>query len=344
VTGPRPDLPDEGRIIRRAILLKRYENALAMSSGRILAQTFADLEALIRRQPPDGVSPQRQAARLQSLTRQANDILAQGYDDLRRTSSTQLRELSSVAGESAVVEVEKRLAARGIDFSPLKLPSRALFTAIVTSDPIQGATLSEWWGQFEVQSRNRFRREIQMGMTRRETVDQISRRLRGMVLRRIGGVSFKGGIYQTAANEVETLVRTAVHEVANAATVLSYQRNSDVVAGVEWLATLDERTCPRCGPLDGQTWKLDDPALRRPPEHPRCRCTTIPRLIGVKHADRVTYDEWLDDQPASVQDRILGKTRGSIYRKGKLALDALIRSDGEFVTLDQLQAKYPAAV
>src|SRR5690606_7244178 len=119
--------------------------------------------------------------------------------------------------------------------------------------------------------------------------------------------------------EAETLVRTAVHQIANHAAVITYNQNDDIVERVEWLATLDDRTCPRCGLLDGQTWRLDDPALRYPPEHPICRCTTIPVLAGVPHSPRENYDEWLADQPPEMQDRILGKTRAEYYRVHRIA-------------------------
>lgn len=43
-----------------------------------------------------------------------------------------------------------------------------------------------------------------------------------------------------------------------------------------WVTAHDERVCPECGPMDGQTVGLDDEfshGAQMPPRHPRCRCT-----------------------------------------------------------------------
>ena len=77
-------------------------------------------------------------------------------------------------------------------------------------------------------------------------------------------------------------------------------------AGVEWLefvATLDEATCPICGALDGTKIKLEDAVEGEnvPVMHPNCACTTILHdpeeaqdwaAIGEPMPQRMTYDEW----------------------------------------------------
>ncbi|MEA4972931.1 MAG: minor capsid protein [Candidatus Metalachnospira sp.] len=46
----------------------------------------------------------------------------------------------------------------------------------------------------------------------------------------------------------------------------------------EYMATLDERTCETCGPMDGQIFKMAEYniGVTVPPLHPSCRCTTAP--------------------------------------------------------------------
>jgi len=55
-------------------------------------------------------------------------------------------------------------------------------------------------------------------------------------------------------------------------------KESGVVERYEVLVTLDELTCPICGPMDGKTFKLSEMevSINHPPFHGRCRCTTVP--------------------------------------------------------------------
>lgn len=49
-----------------------------------------------------------------------------------------------------------------------------------------------------------------------------------------------------------------------------------------------------------------------------------------------TYQEFLESQPAEVQDDILGKTKGLLFRKGGLTLDKYVGRDGDELTLHEL--------
>jgi SPP1 gp7 family putative phage head morphogenesis protein len=50
----------------------------------------------------------------------------------------------------------------------------------------------------------------------------------------------------------------------------------------EWMTAHDERTCPTCAPMDGETAPINGPfsnGVFMPPLHPNCRCITrlVPR-------------------------------------------------------------------
>jgi hypothetical protein len=52
-----------------------------------------------------------------------------------------------------------------------------------------------------------------------------------------------------------------------------------VIDGVQWLATLDHRTCLICGAYDGKIWTKDRLyEVKVPPAHPNCRCVLIPYI------------------------------------------------------------------
>lgn len=52
----------------------------------------------------------------------------------------------------------------------------------------------------------------------------------------------------------------------------------------QFLATLDERTCPVCGELDGKIYPVKERQIGKncPPMHKNCRCTTV-STIGIEH-------------------------------------------------------------
>lgn len=82
----------------------------------------------------------------------------------------------------------------------------------------------------------------------------------------------------------ETIARTETMTASNAGQQLAWDQAIDegFLTGdekQEWIVTPDDRLCPICEPLDGQTVKLGakfDTELGKvdgPPAHPNCRCT-----------------------------------------------------------------------
>lgn len=51
---------------------------------------------------------------------------------------------------------------------------------------------------------------------------------------------------------------------------------------------------------------------------------------------KTTYQQWLGRQPAAIQDDILGKSKGALFRRGKLSLDRFVDRQGSELTLKQL--------
>lgn len=106
-------------------------------------------------------------------------------------------------------------------------------------------------------------------------------------------------------NNAERLVRTELNFIQNKAAL-----DSITDAGLDcyrFVSALDNRTCPRCGSLDGQVFEVIEsmPGENFPPMHPRCRCTIVP-TIGEQYCKRtskvggkrekvlqsMTFNEW----------------------------------------------------
>ena len=73
----------------------------------------------------------------------------------------------------------------------------------------------------------------------------------------------------------ERVARTEVLHFFNEATYKAYKEHG--VEQYRFVASLDERTCPICGGLDGRIFKLSErqEGINYPTMHPNCRCTTI---------------------------------------------------------------------
>lgn len=340
------DNPLTGRAatLKRAVTLRRYENQLSADVVREIKSGRDQLVGLLAGQDPTTVSAGRVQARLDSLAKKATDVLDATYTRVRTLSRRELYGVGQAGAQGSANEITRAAAAAGVEVGDLALPTPNQLRAIVSFNPVQGAVAGDWWARQERATVDAFRTTIQQGMTRGDSLATLIQRVRGTS---IGGGRFAGGIIETSTRNATTLVRTAVNEVYNQAAADTYQQNDDVLQGVEFVAVIDERTCPECADLDGTTYALDDPALDgvTPPLHFNCRCALVPVLdysaLGVStppSQDRQTYPQWFDDQPAATQNAILGPSKAALVRSGKATFSDLVRGDGSMATLAEVQA------
>lgn len=236
------------------------------------------------------------------------------------------------------------------------LPSPQLLRSVVSAQPMNGRILKDWLAGIERDAKARVMQQVRLGLVNGEPVEQIVRRLKGT-----RAAKFRDGILETERRHVRSIVRTAVTHTSNHAREATYEANSDLVKGVQLVETLDSRTCEQCMALDGQVYAVGTGP--RPPHHGACRGTTAPVLKSWKElgipareidgetrasangqvAGKLTYGTWLRGQPAAVQDEALGPTRGALFRRGDLSVDAFTSREGRTLTLDELRAKEPEA-
>jgi SPP1 gp7 family putative phage head morphogenesis protein len=166
------------------------------------------------------------------------------------------------------------------------------------------------------------------------------------------------GLAETYKDRMVVIARTEIQRAANDAAMANYTANGDVIKGVQWLATLDSRTCLRCAPRHNQVYPMvggQVPSLdRRPPLHPRCRCFLAPVVksyaelgLAPTSANRSMFDgepardqtfgAWLRRQPADVQLEVLGPTRLPMFRAG-LPLDDFVVGD-RLLRVDELRQR-----
>lgn len=136
-----------------------------------------------------------------------------------------------------------------------------------------------------------------------------------------------GNDSRSAISTASSLVTTQVAALTNAVIQETVQKNPERFQGFLWSAVLDTRVCVRCGAKHGTVAPLDG-AL--PPLHPNCRCTLLPLLVGQDIPDGITFSQWLKGKSSDVQDSILGKQAGEMFRDGKIKINQMVQLRGRY--------------
>jgi SPP1 gp7 family putative phage head morphogenesis protein len=173
------------------------------------------------------------------------------------------------------------------------------------------------------------------------------------------------GIEGTYRNRYVAIARTEVQRVANVAAMQTYDANRDVVKGVQYLATLDSRTCLRCAPLHNKVYLyqgdgrlLADDGTEAPviPIHPRCRCFYTPvtkswEELGIdvepdpdldgEPAPEMSFPQWLKRQDEGTQLDVFDGSakRWKAWKTGAVPFDEFATPQ-KTRTLEELRATH----
>lgn len=315
--------------LRALIARQGYGNAVSRELAVLLRGLYRDLARELAEGNVTDWQRQRlqtwlqfAEARLQEVTRQGQAITAN-----RLGAAADVEAAALHAQANALREV-------------FGLPSRqqliavARYSEIVRDLDIGGTPFREWWQQSAAQALARTRVAVQRGIVMGDGPHEIARRL----WTREAGVRTVARMHEA---QWHMAVRTTYAAVQSAATEAELRAMGDVIEELEVLSTLDLRTSDICRSLSGKRYRLDDPALPRPPLHPNCRTVMIPVVPGV-NGERQTMEAWLRDQSPAEQDAALGRGRAAYWRSGQVRLDELVMADGRSVTLAQLRARLGA--
>lgn len=337
--------------VSHQIGLSRLSTANLQEIQKVLTRADRDLLRRITEYAGDADTFTR--ARLDRALAAVRKLNAEAASTLALRSVQSLTALASYE-----VDFNRRLISRALPIDwDIAVPSLNMLEAMVTTEPMRGALLSEWFDGWEAGRFNRVRDAMRLSWTEGETVPQMISRLRGT--RALG---YKDGVLDVSRRSAEAIVRTATNHVATKSRELLYEQNDDLIKGVRWVSTLDLRTSSICQALDGQVF---DPGKGpRPPAHLNCRSCTVPILksweeLGID-GDEIpegtrasmdgqvpaseTYQTWLARQSETVQDEVLGPERAGMFRQGTMTLDRFFDDKGRRYTLDELRARETAAI
>jgi SPP1 gp7 family putative phage head morphogenesis protein len=240
-----------------------------------------------------------------------------------------------------------------------------------------GEVVSKAFRGIAVDQAERFSQVVRQGLLTGEPTPAIAKRLIGSLefgerARNVRQLVAAGGQATAVAdNQVITLVRTSINQVANTASQQVYEANQDITKRYRYVATLDTRTSAICRALDGKTFEYGKGPT--PPQHFNCRSTTIPVIdydelgftpppAGTRASQggqvpaNQSYGQWLAKKQKGETDADLLQRQAMALGAGKVqyfrrlsekygpqnALAKLVRDDGSELTLDQLRARYGA--
>ena len=338
--------------IKRQAILERVK------SGQV-ADFAAEIKAVERliRQTLGGLESE-----VSELSRtRLNEFLAQLQRDqaaifvvASETFTSSLADIAAISMAQEIIDLERTVDVRGTlldDFTKKDIWSRVRVRPMTTD----GQLLEPWLKDFSRNEVRRVNNAIRSGAARGVTNRELVRSIIGTKSK-----NYQNGIMQISRRNASTVVRTSVQHVASAARHETWQANRDVIDRYKWVSTLDSVTSNICRTLDGQEYEFGEGPL--PPVHPNCRSTTIPILdkkydfLGKSRtrsaedgptSANVSYYDWLLKQPASVQDEVLGKTRGKLFRGGGMSAERFraLQFDRNFkpLTLEEMRDRAPEA-
>jgi len=220
-------------------------------------------------------SPKVIFEKLESVRQQIELIEHRGIQNAMSIFQGTATELAQIAGQHTAQMLEAALAnERNIRRRTLKISLTEMeIKSMLDYKPfVDGKTIQQWFGDLEYKISSRIFQSVQKGMIEGMTLNSIMQTVRGTE-------GFKPGVLKTNRQSSEILARTAINAVANQSRLEMFRANADVMDGVQWLATLDHRTCLVCGVYDGKIWTKEKMyEVKVPPAHPNCRCVLIPYI------------------------------------------------------------------
>ncbi len=296
-----------------------------------------------------GMGPDELQSLLASSQEEQVQILLRAVDTL----TTDLATLAAYEGEFTAKALSAQ-AKQGIKIMALRA-GEAYAEALRQPIPATGELLeafTQGWARKETKAVNDL---IARGSVNGWTNDQVVQAIRGTKAN-----GYRDGISARVGQNAEAVVRTSIQHVANTARRETWARNADIIEWEVVVATLDGSTTPQCRGLDGQKFRLGK--APRFPIHVRCRTTTVVELgekwafleQGATRASmdgpvdaKLSYYEWLKQQPAAFQVDTIGPTRAKLLRDGGLTGEEFARlnlgRNFQPLTLEQMRKREPQA-
>ena len=369
-------------LYRNAIDLNRYSNSVA----RRVIRAYNDvvLDAVDQLRGIDELAAPVKAARLRAIIAQLNESLRTWSGDSLETLTEELQGLAVLQGEFAEEQLRNALPAGAADRVNTVEISPSFAQAVVSTEPTMagvvdlsdnfdrivrapvtfqltvgqelslpnGEIVRDALQKMSVRQSEIFSMTVRTGLIEGESTNAIVRQLKGRLTKEQRGsidtlIAAGGQVTSVPNNQLRTLVRTTVNQVASATSEIIAAENPDATEKYLYTAVLDSKTTPICRALDGKVFVHGKGPM--PPQHFNCRSRHVNIPIGLERQFlelRDDYGQWIEKQSDTEKKKVLGPGRlkywnGLVKKYG--ASDAIrkyVSKDGSELTLDQLRERY----
>lgn len=231
----------------------------------------------------------------------------------------------------------------------------------VVNNPLLAVDLQSKLSNASTSSLNSIKSQLTQSIVQGEDIAKATNRLIGPVgtafldpayapVKRVTGTTLAKMINDRAG----MIVRSEILYVSNQVSREIFKQNKDVLKGVMWLNTLDNRTCLVCGTGGGTEYNYkegtEDHGGPVFPIHPRCRCTYAPRTFSWAELEKkekvdpnvslkskgafinvapnvLSYSDWLKTLDPDEAKAILGNTRYKLWNSGELKLKEMVKNN-----------------
>jgi len=226
-----------------------------------------------------------QWARLRQFLSEANKKIDSSYGEISDYMHDGIKGLVEAGSDGLVSRINDAAGKRQL--LPVNWTDETL-NRIAGDTLVNGSTASEWWARQSQDFQDGVGDQLRIGLMKGETVPELTRRvfpsMPDIIEAQKAGEPARD-IVRTAKRNAEAIVRTSTLTTMREANMDVYKANADVVKGVQWCATLDDRTTDICQKLDGKVWLLPDyePDGHDEPfpgtsAHWNCRSAILPEL------------------------------------------------------------------
>jgi len=323
---------------RQQVYIEGVKLGFARDFNYVLAQLNEELKKLLGRvkyKTLDGLTKAELLALTVKLRRVQSELFSQYTDQIldqlkefmsadaevsRRIFATSIVELDDDTpdmeplpdeGAEAVMEgtAENDSNVVPIFGIPTKKKEDRLWSSVLNAPiPANGIYLIPFLKGFSVSAQagieNVIRKAWSNGWTLEETVAELTGQ------EAVQGASSQ---LQRIAVQNSAVVSTAV---AHVAAIVGAAVQSSMFAQYAWFSVMDGRTTEICASRNLHIYRYGHGPL--PPAHIRCRSHISPILGGRVPRDPEMFFAWLQRQPESVQDDILGAEAARAFRSGKV--------------------------